>query len=160
MAKVTLIFVGGESKIDKLITGITGGTKSHVAGLLFDGVYESTGLKEESDLYPGVWLHNPDKYLGNPDVEFVTIEIPNMDSLQAEARKLLGTPYGYTDCLRTGAYELLGISIADNAYVMDCSETWTRLLRAGGLNVLANIQPGCVSPSRLYGEVKPYELVG
>jgi len=156
MAKVTLIFIGGDSKVDKLITGVTGGTKSHVAGLLFDGTYESLGMKDESDLYPGVWLHNPNKYIGNPDAEFVEIEVPDIKALEAEARNLLGTPYGYTDCVRTGVYELFGTIIPDNAYTMDCSETWTRLLRAGKLDILPEVPAGCISPVKLYEGVSPW----
>jgi len=154
--KVTLIFVGGDSKVDKLITGVTGGTKSHVAGLILDGTYESLGVKDGSDLYPGVWLHSPQKYLNNSDAEFVEIEVPNLDALKAEARRLLGRPYGYTDCIRTGIYEIFGIAVDDNDYVMDCSETWTRLLRAGGLDILPTIQPGCISPAKLYEGVSPW----
>lgn len=150
MGKVTLIFVSGDSEVDKLITGVTGGNKTHVAGLLFDGVYESTGMKEEFDPYPGVWLHNPDKYVNNPDAEFIDLEVPDLDALKEEARRLLGTPYGYTDCARTGIYEMLGIVITDNAYAMDCSETWTRLLKASGLDILPEIPAGCVSPEKMY----------
>lgn len=153
MAKITLIFVGGDSKVDKVITGVTGGTKSHVAGLLFDGVYESTGLKEEHDPYPGVWLHSPRKYINNPDAELIEVEVPNIEGLKDEARKLLGTPYGYTDCVRGGVFDLLGIEVPDNDWTMNCSETWTRLLRAGGLNVLLGVPAGDVTPARLRNAV-------
>lgn len=153
MDKITLIFVGGDSRLDKLITGVTGGNKSHVAGLLFDGVYESTAFKEEADPYPGVWLHNPSKYTNNLNAEFVEVEVPDIESLQTEARRLLGTPYGYVDCIRTGLYEMFGIVITDNAYPMDCSETWTRLLRAGGLDILSEVQAGCISPEKMYDTI-------
>jgi len=153
MAKVTLIFVGGDSKVDKIITGVTGGTKSHVAGILFDSVYESLGMKDEGDLYPGVWMHDPSKYINNPDVEFITLEVPDIKALEAEARNLLGTPYGYTDCVRTGSF---GTVIPDNAYTMDCSETWTRLLRAGKLDILPGVPAGCISPVKLYEGVSPW----
>lgn len=154
MAKITLAFLGGDSQVDKLITGVTGGDKSHVAAYLFDGWLESTGMKEEYDPYPGVWLHNPDKYKNYPDAEFIEVDIPNSEALKEEARRLLGTPYGYSDCIRTGIYEMLGIAIADNAYAMDCSELCTRLLRAGGLDVLSDVPAGCISPEKLLTTVK------
>jgi len=154
MAKIILAFLGGDGQVDKLITGVTGGDKSHVAAYLFDGWLESTGMKEEYDHYPGVWLHNPDKYKNHPNAEFIEVEIPNIGALQEEARRLLGTPYGYSDCIRTGIYELLGIAITDNAYVMDCSELCTRLLRTGGLDVLPDVQAGCISPEKLLITVK------
>lgn len=154
MAKITLGFIGGDSRVDKLLTGITGGDKSHVAAYLFDGWLESTGIKEEYDPYPGVWLHSPDKYKNHPNAEFVEIDIPNMQALQEEARRLLGTPYGYSDCIRTGIYELLGIAITDNADVMDCSELCTRLLRTGDLAILPEVPAGCISPEKLLTTVK------
>jgi hypothetical protein len=147
--KVTFIFVGGESKVDKLITGVSGGDKSHVAIKIFDGILESTGEREEIDPYPGVWLHNPDKYDNNQFAEFIEVEIPDIEGFKAEARKLLGSPYGYTDCLRAGIFDLLGIEIPDNDWLMDCSELGTRLVRAGKLDVLPDVEAGCIDPMRL-----------
>ena len=69
-----------------------------------------------------MWLHNSYKYTNNPNAEFIETEVPDIDALKEEARRLLGTPYGYTDCLRIGIYEILHIEIPDNAYVLDCSE--------------------------------------
>lgn len=153
MAKVTLIFVGGSGKIDKLITDITGGEFSHVAGFLFDSIYESTGMKEEQDPYPGVWLHRPDKYDGNPAAVRVEVEVPNLPALQAEARRLLGRIYGYTDCVKGGLYDLLRIELPSNDYALNCSETWTRLLRAGGCDPLHGVPADVVTPADLYRAV-------
>jgi hypothetical protein len=149
MDKVTLIFVGGDTKVDKIITSVTGGVYSHVAGFLFDSVYESTGQKEEGDPYPGVWLHDANKYNNNQYAEFIEVDIPDIEALKIEGRKLLGTPYGYIDCLRGGFFDLLGIKTLDNDWAMDCSETWTRLLRAGGLDILTNIEAGDITPARI-----------
>jgi hypothetical protein len=153
MDKLTLIFVGGDSRVDKLIEDVSGGDVSHVACLLFDSVYEATGMKEESDLYPGTWLHNPTKYDSNPDARFIEIEIPDMAALKGEARNLLGTPYAYGGCIKTGIYDLSGIELPDCALTTHCSETITRLLRSGGVNILPDIEPGCIDPSRLYKAV-------
>lgn len=153
MAKVTLIFVGGTGKVDKLITDVTGGMYSHVAGFLFDSVYESTGMKEEQDPYPGVWLHRPDKYTGNPAVKYVEVEVPDLPGLQTEARRLLGRIYGYTDCVKGGLYDLLKIELPSNDYALNCSETWTRLLRAGGFDPLPGVPADVVTPADLYRAV-------
>lgn len=149
MGKVIYVFVGGNDKIDKIITSVSGGDKSHVAIKLFDCILESTGEREETDPYPGVWLHSPDKYDNNPYAEFIEVEIPDIEGFKNEARKLLGTPYGYSDCIRTGVFDLLGIEIPDNDWVMDCSELGTRLARAGKLDILPNIEAGCIDPMRL-----------
>jgi hypothetical protein len=153
MDRVTLISVGGDSKIDNLIKDVSPGAKkygkSHVAMLLFDGVYESTGLKEEYDPYPGVWLHNPHKYDNNPGATFIEVEVPDIEAMEDEARRLLGTPYGYTDCVKTGLYELFGIEIPDNDWGIMCSELCTRLFRTGKVPILPEVPAGCISPERL-----------
>lgn len=153
MDQVTLIFVGGDAEIDKLITGVTGGPYSHVAGLLFDGVLESTGEREATDPYPGVWLHRPDKYDDNNIIERVTVNVPDMDGLKNTARSLIGKPYGYLDCIRGGIKELTGEEITDNAIGMNCSELWTRILRGGNVAVLDNEPAGDVTPMALYKAV-------
>ena len=153
MAKVVLIFVGGDSNVDRVIETVSKGDVSHVAGLLFDSAYESTGLKEESDPYPGVWLHWPDKYNSNPDARFIEVDVPDIEGLKTEARRLLGTPYAYGGCIKTGIYDLLDIQLPDKDWTMHCSETWTRLLRNGGANVLPDTEPGCIDPYNLEMEV-------
>lgn len=153
MDKLTLIFVGGDSFIDKAIEEVSKGDVSHTACILFDSVYESTGLKEAEDKYPAVWLHDPDKYTDNPYAKFIQLEIPDMAALKAEARKLLGSPYGYVDCIRAGIFDLLNMQIPDSDFAMDCSETVARLIRAGGINILPDVQAGCIDPARLYKEV-------
>ena len=150
MDKLTLIFVGGDSTVDRVIEKVSNGDVSHAACILFDSVYESTGLKEEDDPYPGVWLHNPHKYGKNPDAKFIRIPIPDKKGLNKMARSLLGTPYSYVGCLKTGIFDILGIDMPDTDYTMHCSETITRLLRAGGVNVLPGVEPSSIDPSRLY----------
>ena len=154
MDKVTLIFVGGESEIDNLITGVTGGEYSHVAGILFDSIYESTGLKEESDPYPGVWLHDPQKYDNNPSMKTVEVIVPDIQALKREARNLLGKKYAYLGCIEGGLYDKLGIKISiASDFAVNCSETWARLLRAGGVNILPEVPVDCITPADLYRAV-------
>lgn len=135
-SKVVMVFVGGDSWLDKEIETVSEGDVSHAAGILFDSTYEAIGLKEETDKYPGVWLHRLNKYNGNPYAKFIEVEIPDIEGLKDEARKLLGTLYGYMNCGRTAVYDLTGIQIPDNSLTVMCSETWTRLLRGGKVNVL------------------------
>ena len=149
-----MIFAGGETDVDKAIIGITGGRYSHVGGYLFDSVYESTGIKEESDPYPGVWLHNPHKYDSSDIVEFIEIGVPDLLALKQKARELLGTVYGYSDCIKTGIAEIFHVGIPDNEFSMHCSETWTRLLRAGGLDILPDAKADSISPNKLYEAIK------
>ncbi|VBB05091.1 Hypothetical protein LUCI_0297 [Lucifera butyrica] len=149
MANLTLIFVGGDSEVDKIIQGATHGPYSHVAGIILNSTLESLGMKDRSDPYPGVWLHDPDKYRDSPDAEFIEVEIPDLMAAESEARKLIGSPYGYVDCVRGGLYDLTGVKLPGNLLAMNCSETWTRILHAGGLKVLNDVAPDCVTPMDL-----------
>lgn len=147
-------FVGGDSEVDNLITRVTGGEYSHVAGYLFDSVYESTGIKESDDPYPGVWLHSPRKYEGHRIVRTVVVEVPDMESLQDEARRLIGRPYAYLGCIEGGLYDKLGIKISiASAFAVNCSETWARLLRAGGVDILPEVPVDCITPADLFKAV-------
>jgi poly-gamma-glutamate capsule biosynthesis protein CapA/YwtB (metallophosphatase superfamily) len=62
---IKIILVGGDSQVDKFIQAFENGNKTHVAGVMFGSVLESLGVKSPGDLYPGVWLHDPNKYDGN-----------------------------------------------------------------------------------------------
>jgi hypothetical protein len=156
MPEVTVGFAGGDTSVDKVIEWFSHGEDvdiSHAFIMLFDSTYESTGKKEESDPYPGVWLHNPQKFIDDSHAKFVTIDVPDIEAGKELARQLLGTPYGYTDCLRTGIEEIIGKSVPDNDYTMHCSETVTRILRAMGVNVCPELEPGDISPVRLYKSI-------
>jgi len=156
MSKMVVGFVGGDTDLDKFIEKFSHGEDvdvSHAFLMLFGSTYESTGAKEEQDPYPGVWLHNPDKFIDDQHAKFIEVEVPNKRAGEDKARELLGTLYGYTDCLETGLKELFNISIPDNELSMHCSETVTRILRAAGIDILPNIEAGQVSPAALYKEV-------
>ncbi|WP_094607718.1 hypothetical protein SPSIL_009200 [Sporomusa silvacetica DSM 10669] len=156
MAKVVLIFVGGDSEIDKFIEHFSNGEDvniSHAAMLLLNSTLESTGVKEGNDPYPGVWPHDPAKYVDNPYAKFIEIEVPNLTAGEAEARKLIGTPYGPGDCFRAGVYEMFGWKIPDNAFTMDCSEMDARVVRAMEVPVLPELEPGQIAPARLFRSI-------
>lgn len=153
MEKVTIILVGGDAPVDKFITKFTGGRFSHVAALVLGSTFESTGIKEPIDPYPGVWLHDPNKYVGNPNVVFVDVEVPDLAAGEAEVRKLLGTPYSYIACVKGGLHDILGIDLPDTDFSMDCSETITRFLRACGLDFLSGHSPGSITPDDIGREL-------
>jgi hypothetical protein len=150
MGKVTVIFVRGSTDniVDKVINDVSHGDYSHVA-IKFDwGVIEALGVKDPSDKYPGVWLHSVDKY-NNADVKLVDVDLSDLPAAEDEARRLIGTLYGYTDCIRGGIYDLTGVKLPGNVLTANCSETVTRILRDGGLNILPGIDADCVTPNDL-----------
>ncbi len=150
---VTVILVHGldDSIVDKVIQQFSDGPYSHSA-ILFDnglGVVESLGIKDEHDPYPGVWSHNPHTY-DDAVAKKITILLPNQELAEEETRNLLGSLYGYTDCVKGGLYDLLKIKLPGNTLSINCSEFVTRVLRAGGLNVMPDVEPDCVTPNDLF----------
>jgi hypothetical protein len=149
-----VIFVRGSkgNTVDRVIDDVSRGEFSHVAIKILDSIVEALGEPDLGDKYPGVWAHNPEKYDG-ADVEVVPVELPDLPSAEAEARSLIGTFYGYTDCIRGGLYDLTGVTLQGNKFTANCSETVTRILRAGGLDVLPGVPPDCITPNDLYRAV-------
>jgi hypothetical protein len=171
MAKVTVIFVGGNELVDKVIEGVTHGTCSHVAIQILGGVLESQGVPDKGDRYPGVHLHALDKYDNNQYAKFVEVEVPNLSAAERTAKRLLGKFYSYIGCIEGGVYDLFGIqlhpwiakyinllivkffrlpvNLDTGEWTMNCSETVTRILRAGGLSVLPGVDADCITPEDL-----------
>lgn len=153
MATVTLVFVGGNSTVDKVIQEFSHGDVTHAAIKILGSVCEAKGMKEETDLYPGFWPHDPVKYDQDADAHMVVVDVPDLAGAEAEARRLIGTPYGYIDCVRGGTYDNTGIQIPGNDLTVNCSEAVTRILRAGGWQILNGVEADCVTPVDLYKAV-------
>lgn len=149
--KLTVIFCHGTAWYSDVIEKVEKSPWSHVAGIILNSTLESQGVKDPGDPYPGVWLHPPDKYRDGDNAEFVTVEIPDLRGAEDEARRLIGTLYGLIDCVDGGALEIFGIEIpSDGAKTANCSETWTRILRGGKLNVLPDLKADSVTPHLLH----------
>lgn len=145
---VTVILIKGDHNnlVDDVIMDVSRGEYSHSAIKILGSTLEALGQKDQGDLYPGVWLHAPDKYDNNPAAVFIQVELPDLAAAEAEARRLIGTLYGYTDCVRGGLHKLIGVDPVGNAITANCSETVTRILRAGGFDILPEVTPDCVTP--------------
>ncbi|WP_196599131.1 hypothetical protein [Pectinatus frisingensis] len=102
-----------------------------------------------------MWLHPPDKYDNNTHVKMIDIDLPDLTAAHSKARELIGTLYGYTDCIATAVKFLTGTGIlTDGEKTMHCSETVTRILRAGGVNVCPDLKADEVSPVLFYEDLK------
>jgi hypothetical protein len=152
--RIRLVLVGGDSFLDQVIEGVEKSDKSHVAGYLFDSVLEATGLKEPDDPYPGCWLHDPRKYDGNPEATFFYIDVPDLEAAMVEARRLIGRPYDVIACAKGGMKELFDTNSAGNRFAVNCSETWTRILQAGGTDLWPGVAPDCITP----GHFRDYQM--
>ena len=157
MSTVRVGFVGGNGILDRAIEAASGSQYadiSHAYIYMFDSILESEGVKQYSDPYPGVWLHPADKYDGNQHAKTVRIDVPDLEAAHAKARELIGTLYGYTDCIVTATKFLTGYNIfSGGELTMHCSETVTRILRAGGLCICPGMQADEVSPVLLYEDL-------
>lgn len=153
MSKVVIGFVGGDTNLDRAIEFFSDAEHydiSHTFGILFNSTLESTGCKEEHDPYAGVWLHSPNKYINNEHARFIEIDIPDMQELENEARKVIGSFYSIGSCLAYFLKKVANINLPDFMRTCDCSELWTQLIRAGGRKVLVKYQPNQVSPLMLF----------
>lgn len=155
---ITVGGVGGDGLLNKgieLFSAADYMSFSHIFIMLGGGTLEALGEREAGDTYAGVWVHNKNKYKGNPYARFFEVEVPDYESAYAKAGSLVGKPYGYFDCIRTLYFNTFGTQcdIMDET-AMDCSETATRIMRAGGLDILPGIIPGCVDPTRFIKAIR------
>ena len=157
MSAVRVGFVGGDTIVDTVIEAASGSQYadiSHSFVYLLNSIVEAEGVKKYSDPYPGVWVHPPDKYEGNQHVKFIDVDVPDLPAAESKARELIGTLYGYTDCIVTATKFLTGHNIFKGGEnTMHCSETVVRILRAGGLVVCPELEADEVSPILLYEDL-------
>ena len=148
MSKVTVIFVGGTSFVDKVIDGVSHGVHSHVAVKALGGVLEALGVKDEEDKYPGVWAHSADKYDNDPNAKFVEVDVPDVEAADKWAEGIISTPYAYVGCIDGGLHDMLGTNLpCDGQLTMNCSETVTRYLRAGKCDLLHGVYADAITPA-------------
>ena len=172
---VKVIFTSGDSFVDNTIENITRGDYSHVAIQILGGTVESLGIPDDGDKYPGVHLHNLHKYDNQDGVYIIEVNLQNQKVAEDKARELLGKFYSYIGCVEGGIYNIFGIrmhkwivklinmaltrflhfpiNIDTGEWTMNCSETVTRILRAGGLLVCEGVDADEVTPMDLYREL-------
>lgn len=92
----------------------------------------------------------PDVYEGARHA-VMTVVIKDMTAAETKAQELLGTPYGYIDCVNGGIHDILGKVIpGDGEITVNCSEAVIRILRAGGTDPLEGVPADCVTPADLF----------
>ena len=144
---VTVIFVHGDSLVDKIIDFASHGQYSHTAMKICGQVIEALGENGNSDQYPGVWFHSIDKYDNNPNVKMIDVELPDLPSAELEANRLIGKPYSYLSCLTGGLNDMFGIKLSgDSDLAYDCSKLVAHILRAGGYVIDGNTPDSDITP--------------
>jgi hypothetical protein len=156
MDTITLIFCEGGAWYSNIIKKVEHGRFTHAAGLILNSTLEAQGICDRGDRYPGVWLHSPKKYVDGQECEFVTVRMNDIAAAEEKARELIGTLYSFHGCLEAGMEMLFDVQPpSDGETTVMCSETWARILAAGGPVgfTLPEFQPDFVAPQRLYDAV-------
>jgi len=168
---LTIIFVRGDpgNIIDRTIETFSKGEYCHVAIKFPWGIVESLG-ELELGFMPGVRMSPINKYDG-ADILAIDIKVPDQVAAERKAQSLIGRLYSYIGCLEGGTYDITGVklhpwivkifnwfftkflgvalNIDTGKWTMNCSETVTRILRAGGLEVLPSVDADCITPMDL-----------
>lgn len=154
---ITLIFVHGQAWYSKIIEHVEHGYWSHTAGILLDSVLEAEGVREPGDRYPGFWAHDINKYKNdNINCKFIDVQVLDIEAAKKEARKLLGCPYSFHDCLEEALQQEFHLELpVDGETTVMCAEAWDFILRKGipKYKILPKFKPDFVSPMRLYNAV-------
>jgi hypothetical protein len=146
--KAIVVFVGGNTFVDKTIEFFSHGKHSHVAVFTNGYTYEAKGEKEENDPYPGVWKREGNKYADDPYAKFVEVELPNKEAADKWADSVLGTLYAYAGCGDGLLHDVLNANLpCDGQLTMNCSEFTTRYLREGGCDILHGVYADAVTPA-------------
>lgn len=161
VAQVDIGFVGGDTWVDEVIKFFSESYQeniTHAFAMVYGRPFEAEGVKEEGTKYPGAWFtprrhkYKEDQYKGL--VKYIRVEIPDLEAFEDKAVSLQGTLYGYSDCLAAEYKKLTGNdALVDGETTVMCSETVSLMLRAGGLNVLPDLQPDQIMPVTLYHEL-------
>lgn len=160
MAKVKVLFIYPHGKgVRRLIGEVVdiaegrGEDPCHVAGFRQNG-------KLLEAIQPAVTDATDPRFYDDCKVRIIIVEVPDITAAEAEADRLIGTPYGLiTDCVSGLIHETTGRHVVlDDRGTANCSETWTRILRAGGLNVLPETPADCVTPLDLMLALEPLEV--
>jgi hypothetical protein len=143
---VNIIFNGGHNIVGNGVEFFTHSQWAHVSFVTDNALYEAV----EPKFHKIDNIHIYDEI----DHEILKIEVPNIEAALKKAEDLIGTPYGlWTDCIAT-ILDDIGVNSETNGEItVHCSESVTRILRAGGLDILGTKPADKISPEDLYQEL-------
>jgi len=147
--KVKVLFSYPCTPFGEIIEAVEGkGQPSHAAIFMLGGILEALS---------NGFVKSPINAYDQFKHTIIEVDVPNIEAAEEEANKLLGNPYGYRACLDGGLHDLLGVTVpGDGEKTVDCSEAVTRILRAGGVDVLPGVYADCVTPADLLKELQPF----
>jgi len=172
MKKFTAIFVADKSFLGRIVGGViktvTDSKFAHVAMKL-----EINGVDVVVEtMQPTMFIHDGNIYDNDADYEYIErLEIILNDvqheMIVAKIQQLLSEHHSYglvTDCLAGGLASVFGDAIGSEfvehidacKQTLNCSETYTLVLRAAFENFAGDIVADIVTPERAYEETNMY----
>lgn len=157
--KVLCIYPHGEG-VRRIIGDIVdiaegkGNDPCHIAGFRRNG-------KLLEAIQPCVTEDTDPHFYDDCKVRVIFVEVPDAESAEKEAESLIGVPYGLvTDCVSGLIHTVTGKHVSNGKKTVNCSETWTRILRAGGLKFLEDSPADCITPLEFMNALEPLEVKG
>ncbi|MBP2657170.1 MAG: hypothetical protein H6Q69_202 [Firmicutes bacterium] len=118
-----------------------GDDPTHVGIFMLDGLLEAT---------PDGFVKSPIDIYKERKTRTITVDVPDYEVAESEAKSLLNTPYGWMACVDGGLHDILGITArGDGKKTFDCSEAVTYILQAGGLDIFPDFSADNVTPADL-----------
>lgn len=150
--ELEVLFTSGTNIVGEVVEFTTRSRWSHAAIIIDNAIIEA--------VQPCVRRMENLSHYDNEEHEKVKILIPDYEAALAEANSLIGVKYGlFTDCVSGGLYDVVGFVLDGNGEAtVNCSETVTRILRAGGLDILHGISADCVTPEHLYRALQEIKI--
>ncbi|MBP2656497.1 MAG: hypothetical protein H6Q73_4066 [Firmicutes bacterium] len=118
-----------------------GDDPTHVGIFMLDALLEAT---------PDGFVKSPVDIYKDRKTRTITVDVPNIGDAELEAKRLRNTPYGWIDCVNGGLHDITGCQLpGDGEVTVNCSEAVTRILRAGGLDIMQGVYADGVTPADL-----------
>jgi hypothetical protein len=141
--EVKVLFSYPETIFGRIIDAVEGpdADPSHAAIFMLDGILEALD---------NGFVKSPITAYDGHKATIITVDVPNIEDAELEAKRLLNTPYGWWDCINGGIREITGYQLpGDGELTVNCSEAVCRILRAGGLDILPGAYADGVTPAAL-----------
>ena len=120
---------------------------THVGIFMLDGLLEAT---------PNGFVKSPVDIYKDRKTLTITVDVPDYEVAESEAKRLIGTPYGYRSCVDGGLHDILGVTVpGDKKKTVNCSEAVTYILQAGGLHIFPDFSADNVTPADLLRKLQP-----
>ncbi|MDR1701327.1 MAG: hypothetical protein LBR56_00965 [Sporomusaceae bacterium] len=144
---LSIIFISENSCLGNIVKSVTGSQWSHVGIIALGGIVEAV---------PPKVIISPQNRYDECKTEQIDFYVPDITATTEELKKLIGTPYGWLECIKGGLKDLASItfSMSANEKNVNCCELVVRTIRSGGGEIDSAIPDDCFTPQSLYTAIK------